>query len=210
MPCLPSCTSLHLHHPHLPGAMLGPVHCFLNITLRKQNGANIFFAHHSLSSRLRAPEKLVPSAAGLLAVSGRERGGWSRGEQRGAHGCRQRTPCTEPTSALLKHRSLGSSGLSPAPCLLPALSTHGCACTAHHAASSLCQFPASQTVHHVAFSWKTWGVLTTSHRHGAGAKLAPAAKQTALGRAPALALPCHPPPVLGCSAQSGPWHLAVP
>lgn len=34
-------------------------------------------------------------------------------------------------------------------------------------------------------------------------------EQAALGRAPALALPCHPP-VLGRSGQSGPWHLAAP
>lgn len=45
---------------------------------------------------------------------------------------------------------------------------------------------------------------------GSSSKIFGGGEQAALGRAPASALPCHPPPVLGCSGQSGPWHLAAP
>lgn len=150
--------------------MLGSVHCFLNIILRRHiEGKPIFFSPFCVF-KAESSWEAGPLCCWAFSCLWQREKGLEQGEQRGAGGCRQRTPCTEPTSALLKHRSSGSGGPSPAPYPLPALSTHGCACAAHQVASSSRHFPASQTLHHVALSWKTLGRLTTSPGQGVGAK----------------------------------------
>jgi len=211
------------HHPH-PPLPRGLSCCFLRVTQREHSGEerHIFISPFGVFKAVSSWEDGLLCCWALSCLWERERGlepGWG---QRGAGGCRQRTPwsqapCAEHASALLKHGCSSSSDPSATPCPPPAPSTHGCAPTAWQAAQSTCRFPASRPLHHAALPATGWKTCQMPNQHRAGAKWAPAAKCLVgeSGQHLAGLWLCHAPPAPSplpwdAPGQRGPQHLAAP